>query len=231
MKLKNILFIVFSLTTLAAAFAQPLRSTRPEFSLKVAEESLAKNDYYNALEWYEKYYEQTKDRTVGYQIALLQMQLRDYSKAESAFSRVLQRDKKATGEVNPDARFFFAQMQKMNEKYEEAVITFEDYIKESKDDNKIALAKTEIVGAKMAMRMKENLTLEIEIGGHVCCFNDMPLSVLRAQTVFKYLKKKGIDESRMTYKGYSRNKPVIEDDRHEADARVNRRVEITVLKK
>ena len=79
--------------------------------------------------------------------------------------------------------------------------------------------------------MKENPALEIEIGGHVCCFNDMPLSVLRAQTVFKYLKKKGIDESRMTYKGYSRNKPIIEDDRQEADARVNRRVEITVLKK
>ena len=48
---------------------------------------------------------------------------------------------------------------------------------------------------------------------------------------FKYLKKKGIDESRMTYKGYSRNKPIIEDDRQEANARVNRRVEITVLKK
>lgn len=79
--------------------------------------------------------------------------------------------------------------------------------------------------------MKENPTLEIEIGGHVCCFDDMPLSVLRAQTVFKYLKKKGIDESRMKYKGYSRNKPIIEDDRHEAEARVNRRVEITVLKK
>lgn len=79
--------------------------------------------------------------------------------------------------------------------------------------------------------MKENPTLEIEIGGHVCCFNDMPLSVLRAQTVLKYLVKKGIDESRMTYKGYSRNKPIIEDDRREADAKINRRVEITILKK
>lgn len=79
--------------------------------------------------------------------------------------------------------------------------------------------------------MKENPTLKIEIGGHVCCFDDMPLSILRAQTVFKYLKKKGIDESRMTYKGYSRNRPIIEDDRQEAEARVNRRVEITVLKK
>lgn len=165
MKFKNICLIIFLALSLSQAFSQPLRSTRPEFSLKIAEESLAKNDYYNALDWYEKYYEQTKDRSVGYQIALLQMQLRDYSKAESAFARVLQRDKKATGEVNPDARFFYAKMQKMNEKYEEAIITFEDFIKESKDENKMALAKIEIAGAKMAMKMKENLTLIVANAG------------------------------------------------------------------
>ena len=165
MKLKNILVFVFTILVSASAMAQPLRATRPEFSLKVAEESLAKNDYYNALEWYEKYYEQTKDRSVGYQIAVLQMQLRDYTKAETAFARVLQRDKKATGEINPDARFYHAQMQKMNEKYEEAIITFEDFIKESKDANKIALAKTEIEGAKMAMKMKENLVFTVTNAG------------------------------------------------------------------
>ena len=165
MKIKNIFLFILISSALSNAFSQPLRSTRPEFSLKIAEESLAKNDYYNALEWYEKYYEQTKDRSVGYQIAVLQMQLRDYSKAESAFARVLQRDKKTTGEVNPDARFYYAQMQKMTEKYEEAILTFEDFIKESKDENKIALAKTEIAGAKMAMRMKENLTLTVANAG------------------------------------------------------------------
>lgn len=79
--------------------------------------------------------------------------------------------------------------------------------------------------------MKENPTLEIEIDGHVCCFDDMPLSILRAKSVYNYLIRKGIDESRMTYKGFSRNKPIIADDRHEADAKVNRRVEITILKK
>ncbi len=79
--------------------------------------------------------------------------------------------------------------------------------------------------------MKENPTLEIEIDGHVCCFDDMPLSIMRAKTVYQYLIKKGIDESRMTYKGFSRNKPIIADDRYEADAKVNRRVEITILRK
>ncbi len=79
--------------------------------------------------------------------------------------------------------------------------------------------------------MKKNPTLEIEIGGHVCCADDMPLSVLRAKTVYKYLIEKGIDESRLKYKGYSRNKPIYEDDRNPFEAKANRRVEITVLKK
>jgi outer membrane protein OmpA-like peptidoglycan-associated protein len=79
--------------------------------------------------------------------------------------------------------------------------------------------------------LKNNPTVEIEIGGHVCCADDMPLSVLRAQSVYNYLIKKGIDESRLKYKGYSRSKPIYENDKTPFEARANRRVEITVLKK
>ncbi|MBA3705735.1 MAG: OmpA family protein [Bacteroidetes bacterium] len=79
--------------------------------------------------------------------------------------------------------------------------------------------------------MQENPTLVIEIGGHVCCFDDMPLSIYRAESVYKYLLRKGIDKGRMTYKGYSRNKPIFIDDKDESRARANRRVEITEIKK
>ncbi|MCK6650188.1 MAG: OmpA family protein [Bacteroidia bacterium] len=78
--------------------------------------------------------------------------------------------------------------------------------------------------------MKDNPTLEIEIGGHVCCANDMPLSIERAKAVFEYLAYKGISEKRMTYKGYSRNKP-IGDDATEEGRKQNRRVDITIIKK
>jgi outer membrane protein OmpA-like peptidoglycan-associated protein len=79
--------------------------------------------------------------------------------------------------------------------------------------------------------MKDNPSLVIEIGGHVCCANDMPLSVYRAKSVYKYLIKKGIEAPRMTFKGYSRDRPIYEFDRGEFEARANRRVEITVLEK
>ena len=79
--------------------------------------------------------------------------------------------------------------------------------------------------------MKDNPTLEIEIGGHVCCFDDMPLSVLRAQTVLKYLAKKGIDESRLIYKGYSRNKPIIENHHGTitADSQLNKGARFDII--
>ncbi len=80
--------------------------------------------------------------------------------------------------------------------------------------------------------MQDNPTLEIEIGGHVCCANDMPLSEDRALAVEKYLTGKGISKFRMVSKGYSRSKPIAQDDRtNEEGARMNRRVEITILKK
>ncbi|NJN33396.1 MAG: OmpA family protein [Saprospiraceae bacterium] len=165
MKLDKFLLVFSLLSSVFVAQAQPLRGARPEFSLKTAEEAKAKNDYYNALEQYEKYYEQTKDRAVASEIAFLHLNLRDYTKAETWFARVLQRDKKTTGEVNPETRFFYAQVLKMNEKYEEAIINFEDFLKESKDEKKQILAKSEIEGAKMAQTMKENLSINVENAG------------------------------------------------------------------
>ena len=79
--------------------------------------------------------------------------------------------------------------------------------------------------------MKEIPTLEIEIGGHVCCADDMPLSTKRAVAVEKYLTENGIDDLRLHPKGYSRNKPIVPDDRDEKNAKLNRRVEITILRK
>jgi outer membrane protein OmpA-like peptidoglycan-associated protein/tetratricopeptide (TPR) repeat protein len=166
MKTKNITLIVLLILAITKIMAQPMRATRPEYSLKVAENSKNAFDYYNALEWYEKYYEQTKDRSVAYEIAQLHMLLKDYAKAETWYARVLQRDKKATGEVNTETRYFYALMLKMNEKYDEAILTFEDYIKEASDEKRKKMAQTEIEGAKMAMKMKENTTLIVENAGN-----------------------------------------------------------------
>jgi outer membrane protein OmpA-like peptidoglycan-associated protein/tetratricopeptide (TPR) repeat protein len=167
MRIKHLAIVSGFLLGLATlAEAQPLRNTRPEYALKVAEESKSRSDYYNALEWYEKYYEQTKDRSVALEIAQLELMLRDYVKAETWFERVLLREKKSqTGDISPNTRFYYGQVLKMNGKYDEAIATFEEFIPTCTDPKLLVLAKVEMEGAKAAMKMKENTELTIENAG------------------------------------------------------------------
>ncbi|MCW3083804.1 MAG: OmpA family protein [Bacteroidetes bacterium] len=77
--------------------------------------------------------------------------------------------------------------------------------------------------------MNDNPGLEVEIGGHVCCGPAMELSVQRAKRVYDYLVENGVAKKRLTYKGYSFDKPIASDNTEDGKTR-NRRVEITVLK-
>jgi outer membrane protein OmpA-like peptidoglycan-associated protein len=77
--------------------------------------------------------------------------------------------------------------------------------------------------------MKDNPSLEIEIRGHVCCADDMPLSELRAEKVYNYLKDNGIKKSRMKFRGYSHDYPLASEVTEEGRI-ANRRVEIKILK-
>jgi outer membrane protein OmpA-like peptidoglycan-associated protein len=73
-------------------------------------------------------------------------------------------------------------------------------------------------------------TLKIRINGHVCCGNNLPLSIARARAVYDYLSQNGIDTARIQYRGFSNTKPLVE----EVDALTqqrNRRVEIEIVNK
>ncbi|MFY7964861.1 MAG: OmpA family protein [Chitinophagaceae bacterium] len=88
--------------------------------------------------------------------------------------------------------------------------------------------------------MRDNPTLEIEIQGHVCCTNEEDgvdfatgrknLSYARAREVYYFLKKSGIDPTRMTYQGFGHQFPITQE-RNEAEKTRNRRVEIKIIKR
>jgi outer membrane protein OmpA-like peptidoglycan-associated protein/tetratricopeptide (TPR) repeat protein len=164
MKIKISIILVSLFFVAIAAQAQPLDASRPEYVLQIADEKFEAKDYFTALDWYTKYYDATKDRSVVYKMGLANMYLRDYAKAETNFSRSLARDKNAASDGNPDARFYYGMMLKMNEKYDEALVAFEEYLKAetTTDENKKTWAKTELEGAKLGMRMKENPKLLLE---------------------------------------------------------------------
>jgi len=82
--------------------------------------------------------------------------------------------------------------------------------------------------------MIQNETVKIEISGHTDnqgyeAYNQK-LSTARAQTVYHYLVNKGIDAHRLSFKGYSSERPVVPNDTEENRAK-NRRTEILILEK
>ncbi|MCB0641244.1 MAG: OmpA family protein [Phaeodactylibacter sp.] len=138
--------------------AQPLNRATYSTMIETAEDCEARYDYYNAIDWYERSYEEVDDKDIAVKIGHLNMLVRDYKDAERWFKKALRRDKK--GQYIED-RFSFAQSLKMNEKYDEAIQEFEAYIKEGTDDRKKQLAENEINGcefAKIAMD-KEDVTI------------------------------------------------------------------------
>lgn len=73
---------------------------------------------------------------------------------------------------------------------------------------------------------KENPNLSAEIRGHVCCGNNIMLSRKRAREIYLYLIERGIDKSRLTYKGYGNKSPLVTPELSDQDRALNRRIEI-----
>ena len=162
----RIILITFLSTLFSTLLvAQPLNRATPAMMLKTAEEQVDKQDPYRALEWYEKYYEETKDTDIFPQLARLNMELRDYKKAERYYGRYLKeregssrkKKKELTAEQLED-RFNYGRSLKFNENYEDAIVQLEKYIETSKNTERIELAENEIAGAKLAMQ--QNVTLD-----------------------------------------------------------------------
>ena len=80
--------------------------------------------------------------------------------------------------------------------------------------------------------LKENPTVEVELGGYTNNLCDTPycdsLSEKRAQTVANFLVKKGITAKRITFKGYGKRNPIATNSTPEG-RKTNQRVEVKIL--
>ncbi|MDF3029313.1 MAG: OmpA/MotB domain protein [Fluviicola sp.] len=83
---------------------------------------------------------------------------------------------------------------------------------------------------KLKKLMMEDTTLLLKLHGHVCCDNDMALSVKRAEAVMQYLIRSNIDKKRMSAAGFSNSMELVPDD-SEAHMSMNRRVEAIFYRK
>ena len=155
-------FIFFLIGT--SVFAQPLNRATYAMMVKTAEEQMELKDYYQALVWYEKAYEDSKDRELTVIMADLSYLLRDYRDAERWYKRALRKSKKVK-EVPEEKRFEYARSLKMLGKYEEAMSEFDKYLRFTTDPIRKELAELEKVGCEYAAVIREDDQATLTHGG------------------------------------------------------------------
>lgn len=85
---------------------------------------------------------------------------------------------------------------------------------------------------ELLLVMQKNPQLKIEIQGHICCnaSNKETLSTQRAKAIKGFLKSQGIENSRVTYKGFGSTQPLFPlPEKNEQERAANRRVEILIV--
>ncbi len=142
--MKKLFFVVLMITIFGRLNGQPVSGYTYAIMLETADKCLEKGDYYNALEWFEKAYEEQRSYELAYTIGHINKILRDYQKAETWFGR-LAKNRKSSKEF-PEALFYTGLMQKQNGKYVEALATLNDFRKSTDNDSLKKRALLEISG-------------------------------------------------------------------------------------
>ncbi|MDH3648517.1 MAG: hypothetical protein OEQ53_02485, partial [Saprospiraceae bacterium] len=115
--MKSIIIVLVLSCVAIGAYAQPLTEIPYEYKLEAAEESFAKKDYYNAVDWFEQCYKETRELDLAQKIGFCHLKLRDYRRAERWYKRVVQKDEEV---LYPQAQFDYGRLLKYNAKYDDA---------------------------------------------------------------------------------------------------------------
>lgn len=95
-------------------------------------------------------------------------------------------------------------------------------------------AESKAVLDQLIVFLVENPSIHIEIQGHTDNIGDdasnLKLSENRSRSVYTYLIEKGVDETRLTYKGHGETMPVASNESEEGRAK-NRRTVFVITKK
>ena len=128
--------------------AQPLRKSSREANLGAAEAAMTDKNYYQAVTLLEKAYEEIEDESLLPQLADMNYQLRDYTKAARYYRALLRKDKQNNF---VELRYKFGRSLKMNGDCEEALEEFQKFIGATKDEKLKELAQYEVTGCELAM--------------------------------------------------------------------------------
>ncbi len=193
------IFIIFSILASAASIiAQPLsgKYTR-DIKIATADEELDRNNWHEAIKWYDEAYKEEKTQDLAYKMGLCYLAGRDYDKAQRYFSQVDRKDK--TNDY-PDVQLRLAQAMKSNSKYDEAITELEAFITETEDMALKNIAKNELKGAQLAKTLKIADNLVVKNTGP-----DINMAQPDISPIF------GANENEMYYSSYRKGTPVALD--------------------
>ena len=187
--------------------AQPLTNSSYDQLIASAELAESMNDYYNAADYYELSYKEVRDLAIAYKIANLYTQMRNYTKAERWWARLVNRrdTRKVKNIYMPEARFDYARILKMSGKYTEAIEHYNLYISEAEDIERIKLAKIELAGAKMALEMDEEPGISVTNAGK------------KVNSKYSEASPYMVNGEQLYFAGYRRNDLLILDGKEEGD--------------
>ena len=144
--------LIFSLLTITL-FGQPISTVKHDDMLTTADASMARGDYFNALEWYRQAYREEKNSDVALSIAYSFYKLRDFENANRYYSRVLEDD---VDNIFIDDRYAYGRSLRSLGMDQEAQEQFDLLISVSTDQELIELAKIELAGIDSQSSFAEN---------------------------------------------------------------------------
>ncbi|GAA5225033.1 OmpA family protein [Membranihabitans marinus] len=185
--------------------AQPLSEIPLAFKIEAADTAYANHDYYNALEWYNEVYRESRSDEYLALIAKLYYTVRDYKRGEQWHRRLL--DKHAAGSYKT-ARLNYGKILKANGKYNEAAIVFQEIEAKPESDSILQVAKLELKGITLAESLKRPDNIEVNnVGTKLNTRNSetSPVPVTNGQLYFisfgeNKLLQRGDDELNMQAK-------------------------------
>lgn len=145
------------------SFAQPLRAQTYEQMLEIAQETAESGDYYNAREWFEKAYDESRDKGLVPYIAKLSYLLRDFDDAEKEYKKLWSGRSKSDAFI--DERYMYATVLKENGKYEESITNFKQFLTESDNEDLKKKAQFQLDGIMGLNSMEQNLDIAVRFAG------------------------------------------------------------------
>lgn len=140
--------LLFQLTLLA----QPLSEPTYEMNLEFAHELKANHDYFNALDFFQECFRESRDQELLPHLAKLTYLLRDYDRAARWFARYIDRDEE---KVFVEDRFYYARTLRKMGNEEEAAEMFREFLTLSDDEDLKRRAEIELLGMEVVRGMEQ----------------------------------------------------------------------------